>query len=78
MYNRYIPQNGAYTPAEHEGGQPPQPGTKFGELLKGLKLDRLDSGDLLLLLIVLLLWKEGEDKDLLIALGAALFLGREE
>lgn len=78
MYNRYIPQNGAYTPAGREGPELPQPGKKLSELLKGWKLDRLDSGDLLLLLIVLLLWKEGEDTDLLIALGAALFLGRED
>ena len=77
VYNRYIPQNGAYTPAEPEEREVPRPGKKFSELLKGLKLERLDSGDLLLLLIILLLWKEGEDTDLLIALGAALLLGRE-
>lgn len=72
MYNRYIPQGEQYTPA----GREPEKGIR--ELLKGLHLERLDSGDLLLLLIVLLLWKDSEDTDLLIALGAALFLGRGE
>ena len=74
MYNRYIPQDGAYTPVPQERREQHRSGG-LRELLKSLSLDRLDSGDILLVLIVLLLWKEGEDKDLLIALGAALFLG---
>lgn len=44
-------------------------------LLRSLKLDRLDSGDILLLLIVLLLLLEGDDLELVIALGLALIMG---
>jgi prepilin signal peptidase PulO-like enzyme (type II secretory pathway) len=44
-------------------------------LLRSLKLDRLDSGDVLLLLIVLLLLWEGDDLELVIALGLALIMG---
>lgn len=44
-------------------------------LLRSLKLDRLDSGDILLLLIVLLLLWEGDDLELVIALGLALIMG---
>lgn len=51
-----------------------EPG-KLGELLKKLGPERLDSGDVLLILILLLLWKEGEDKDLLLALAGAFLLG---
>lgn len=44
-------------------------------LLKALKLENLDSGDVLLLLIVLLLLWEGDDLELVIALGLVLLLG---
>ena len=37
-------------------------------------LNRLDQEDLLLMLILFLLWRESGDKELLIALGAFLFL----
>ena len=47
-------------------------------LLRSLKLDRLDSGDILLLLIVLLLLWEGDDLELVIALGLALIMGLGE
>ena len=43
--------------------------------MKKLGPERLDSGDVLLILILLLLWKEGEDKDLLLALAGAFLLG---
>lgn len=46
----------------------------FGALLKSFKLERFDSGDLLVLLIVLLLLSEGDDWDPVIALGIFLFL----
>lgn len=45
-----------------------------GKLLKTLKLERFDSGDLLVLLIVLLLLSEGDDWDPIIALGLFLVL----
>lgn len=44
-------------------------------LLKALKLDSLDSGDILLLLIVLFLLVEGDDIELVIALGLVLIMG---
>ena len=50
-------------------------GSGLTGLLRSLKLDRLDSGDILLLLIVLLLLWEGDDLELVIALGLALIMG---
>ena len=47
-------------------------------LLKTLHLDSFDSGDILLLRILLYLLAEGDDLDLVIALGAVLFLGLGE
>jgi len=44
-------------------------------LLKTLHLDKIDSGDILLLLIMLYLLKEGDDMDLVIALGLTLIMG---
>ena len=44
-------------------------------MLKGLHLEHFDSGDLLLLLILLYLLKEGDDLDLVIALGVVLLMG---
>lgn len=48
-------------------------------LLKAFRLDQLDSGDILLLLITLYLLVEGDDLELVIALGLVLLMGfREE
>lgn len=47
-------------------------------LLKTLHLDRFDSGDVLLLLILLYLLVEGDDMELVIALGLALLMGLGE
>lgn len=44
-------------------------------LLKTLHLDRFDSGDILLLLIMLYLMAEGDDLELVIALGLTLIMG---
>ena len=46
----------------------------LSSLLGRLKLDEIDTGDLLLLLILFLLFREGEDDELLIALGLLLIL----
>lgn len=109
MYNRYIPDDTAYTRAGAE--QPFRPdrsrqgpgerprGSAFrlpdflsgreglgalfsgGEkgglsaLWKAFHLDDIDSGDVLLLLIVLYLLVEGDDLDLVIALGLVLIMG---
>ena len=50
-----------------------QPG--LAGLLRGLKLEKLDSGDILLLLILLLLFLEGDDTELMITLALLLLLG---
>lgn len=47
-------------------------------ILKGFNLEKLDSGDILLLLIAILLLVEGEDIDLAIALGLVFLLGYGE
>ena len=77
MYNRYIPQGELYTPVEHR--EPRESGNavtkRILELLRG---GTFDTGDLLLALIVLLIWKDSRDTDLLLALGAALLLGDGE
>ena len=44
-------------------------------LISSLGLEKLDSGDLLLLLILLLLLKEGDDLEMIIALGLTLLMG---
>ena len=85
MYNRYLPDQDSHLPidtppttavpnpevdknatAEAEG---------LGGLLAGLKLDALDTGDVLLLLILLFLFLEGDDMELIITLGLLLLLG---
>ena len=43
-------------------------------ILKGLGLDDLDSGDVLLLLILLLIFLEGDNTELVITLGLMLLL----
>ena len=46
----------------------------FSGILDKLKLSDLDTGDLLLLVIIFLLFREGNDEELLIALGLLLIL----
>ena len=46
--------------------------------LRALHLEDLDTGDILLLLIVLYLLAEGDDLDLVIALGLVLIMGLGE
>lgn len=87
MYNRYIPNGAGYTrlsvedgptaaPVSAESGAEPE--ARSGglvSLLKTLKLERLDTGDVLLLLIILFLFLEGDDMELIITLGLMLLLG---
>lgn len=47
----------------------------LSSLLKTLKLDDIDTGDILLLLIILYLLIEGDDLELVIALGLVLIMG---
>ena len=50
-------------------------GGALSGVLKSLHLDNIDSGDVLLLLIMLYLMKEGDDMELVIALGLILIMG---
>ena len=81
MYNRYIPEGNPYTPVDPPAKEdrPREKGKRSLEsLLKRLPIEKLDTGDILLALIVLLLWKDSEDTDLLLAFGAAMFMGEGE
>lgn len=62
---------------------PPSPGggsplAGLTGLLSALRPEELDSGDILLLLILLFLFRDGDDIELLITLGLILLLGPEE
>lgn len=79
MYNRYIHSSSAAPPPQDPGGPGPSqapPGKKgpLSSLLGRLHLEELDSGDLLLIAILILLFREGEDEELLIALLLLLIL----
>lgn len=50
-------------------------GNGLSGLLKSLHLDNIDTGDVLLLLILLYLLVEGDDLELVIALGLTLLMG---
>ena len=68
-------------PPEPEGARSPgdeagkQSAGVLSSLLKTLKLERLDTGDILLLLILLFLFLEGDDLELVITLALLLLLG---
>ena len=64
-------------PAEAEKGAEHKAAGGLSGLLKGLKLEGLDTGDVLLLLILLFLFLEGDDMELVITLGLLLLLGLE-
>ena len=55
-----------------------QEGKGLTGLLKSLHLENIDSGDILLLLIMLYLLVEGDDLELVIALGLVLLMGLGE
>ena len=89
MYNRYVrndsgvyhrvptgePETAAYNQSSAHGKNV---GTSlngfFSQIMEKLKLDDLDTGDLLLLAILFLLFRDGEDEELLLALGLLLIL----
>lgn len=67
-------QRGA--PFSLKGILPSGIGDTVGGLLKSLSLDKLDRGDILLLLIILFLVLEGDDNwELVITLGILLLMG---
>ena len=79
------PPGGIGAPAGPGSGPPPPGGGLFGgfppvgsgdlrKLLDRFHLDRIDSGDLLLLGLLFLLYREGADEELLVALGLLLIL----
>ena len=90
MYNRYIPEEVSYSRVDgFPPPEPPRSGNRrlpfqipdfltqkegLSNLLKSLRLDKIDSGDILLLLIALYLLAEGDDPEFAIALGLTVFL----
>ena len=75
---RPEPEPAAAAPSAPEPAQPePAKKTGLAGLLKGRKLEELDTGDILRLLILLFLFLEGDDLELIITLGLLLLLGLE-
>lgn len=74
MFNQYIPQ-GDYepVPAEKQGFGFQLPG--LDGILKLLRLDRFDSGDILLILVLIFLYKDKNDEDWLIVLALVVLMG---
>lgn len=69
------PSTPTSAPPPHSQHPPQNPERNFfNQLLKSLHLGDLDSGDLLLLLILFLLFREKADEELLIAIGLLLIL----
>lgn len=72
-------QRPTFTPpvsAEHSGNRPPADALSgmLRHVLNQLKLDRVDTGDLLLLGLLFFLFRENADEELLVALGLLLIL----
>ena len=88
MYNRYVRNDaGVYQRVPAGEPDPPSSGNAGGnrqnsggingflsQIIGKLRLDDLDTGDLLLLAILFLLFRDGEDDELLLALGLLLIL----
>ena len=79
MYNRYISSdNGDYRPMPPPPPPEQQEAETGGGFLHGifsrLGLKDIDTGDILLLLLVFLLYSEGGDEELLLALALAFIL----
>ena len=89
MYNRYIQHDdGVYQQIPHRDAHaPPPPPPSWDEnreekrrggfvdrILEKLNLGDIDKGDVLLLLILLFLFDQGEDEELLMALGLLFLL----
>lgn len=78
MYNPYLPQSWAGREGTPPPSTPPAGEKKSGltGLLKSLKLEDIDTGDVLLLLILLFLFLDDREDnlELLITLGLMLIL----
>lgn len=79
MYNRYIPSDIPFARVESSGYSPSNEKKEDAGMLTGILrlfgVEQIDSGDVLLLLILLLLAREGDDLEMLITLGLALLMG---
>lgn len=62
-------------PIQPPPGLPEGISSSLKGLISSLGLEKLDSGDLLLFLILMLLLKEGDDLEMMIALGLTLLMG---
>ena len=75
------PPGGGHAPSPDRGGSHLLEGLTggvgdlLGGILKNFSLDRFDTGDSLLVLIILFLLVEGDDLELVITLGLMLLLG---
>ena len=72
----HLPEPDRFPPEKRE---PPRPkpggsGMDLNAILNRLSPQRMEQEDLILMLILFLLWRESGDRELLIALGAFLFL----
>ena len=87
MYNRYVRNDNGQYQRFRMPEEPQSSGDKkryseptersdgmLGSILSKLKLDEIDSGDFLLLVLLFLLFREGADEELLIALGLLLIM----
>lgn len=81
MYNPYLPLSRQFPEASVPTGEAPPASLReekkgLGALLGGLKLEELDTGDVLLLLILLFLFLDDRENnlELLITLGLMLLL----
>ena len=72
-----VPPDAPPPEPDAEAPESAKPASGLGKLRRGLKLDGLDTGDVLLLLILLFLCLEGDDMELVITLGLLLLLGLE-
>jgi len=85
LYNHYIPQDTVFeeipedgAPRQKSWGAPP-PGDEKNAGLAGifqrLTLANLDTGDILLMIILFLILREGDHADLVLILALVLILG---
>lgn len=77
---RSEPRERSQSPSQSRPGQSPSgllegAQSSLKSLISSLGLEKLDSGDLLLFLILLLLLKEGDDLEMILALGLTLLMG---
>lgn len=70
-----VPPDAPPPEPDAEAPESAKPASGLGKLLRGLKLDGLDTGDVLLLLILLFLFLEGDDMELVITWGCSCCWG---